>query len=58
MREAGRDPMRAAQAAMRPTTLRRFYRRAEVAVAEGGGFAIKLDGRAARTPGKRRPRLV
>jgi len=47
-----RDPMRAAQAAMRGPEVRRFYTQAEVAPAEGG-FALKLDGRSARTPGKR-----
>jgi len=53
MPEERRDPMRAAQANMRPPTLRRFYQRAEVAAAAVGGFAIKLDGRPVRTPGKR-----
>ena len=47
------DPMRAAQAAMRPTPLRRFYRVASVGEAKGG-FALLLDGRGALTPGKRR----
>ncbi len=32
---------------------RRFYQAVEVAPAEGGGFAILLDGRGARTPGAR-----
>jgi chaperone required for assembly of F1-ATPase len=53
MSEDERNPMRAAQAAMRPTAPRRFYKRAEVVAVEGGGFALKLDGRSARTPGKR-----
>ena len=53
MPETPRDPMRAAQANMRPPTLRRFYKLAEVGAAEGGGFAVKLDGRSVRTPGKR-----
>jgi chaperone required for assembly of F1-ATPase len=53
MPEETRDPMRAAQANMRPPTLRRFYKRAEVVAVEGGGFALRLDGRGARTPGKR-----
>ena len=52
MPEERRDPMRAAQANMRPPTLRRFYKRVEV-VADGGGFAVRLDGRPVRTPGKR-----
>ena len=38
---------------MRPPALRRFYKSAEVVAAEGGGFALRLDGRGARTPGKR-----
>lgn len=33
--------------------LRRFYKQAEAAPAEGGGFAVLLDGRALRTPAKR-----
>ena len=53
MPEETRDPMRAAQANMRPPALRRFYKRVEVAGAEGGGFAVRLDGRPVRTPGKR-----
>ena len=47
-----RDPMRAAQANMRPPAIRRFYKAVEVREAEGGGFALRLDGRAARTPGR------
>jgi len=43
------DPMRAAQKNMRPAAVRRFYTEASVArVAEG--FALRLDGRGARTP--------
>jgi chaperone required for assembly of F1-ATPase len=53
MREPPRDPMRAAQANMRPPALRRFYKRVEVVAADGGGFSLRLDGRGARTPGKR-----
>jgi len=53
MPEEPRDPMRAAQANMRPPALRRFYTRVEVAAAEGSGFAVRLDGRPVRTPGKR-----
>jgi len=53
MPEETRDPMRAAQANMRPPALRRFYKRVELVDAEGGGFALRLDGRGARTPGKR-----
>jgi chaperone required for assembly of F1-ATPase len=53
MSETPHDPMRAAQAAMRPAPLRRFYREASVGEAKGG-FALLLDGRAALTLGKRR----
>jgi chaperone required for assembly of F1-ATPase len=53
MPEPPRDPMRAAQANMRPPALRRFYKRVDVVAADGGGFALRLDGRGARTPGKR-----
>jgi chaperone required for assembly of F1-ATPase len=49
-----RDPMRAAQANTRQPTVRRFYKTVEVREAEGGGFALMLDGRAARTPGRNR----
>jgi chaperone required for assembly of F1-ATPase len=46
-----RDPTRAAQASMRPKAIRRFYRTVEVREADGGRFALVLDGRGARTPG-------
>jgi chaperone required for assembly of F1-ATPase len=46
------DPMRAAQKNMRPAVLRRFYENASVAPTDEG-FALRLDGRGARTPGKR-----
>jgi chaperone required for assembly of F1-ATPase len=49
-----RDPMRAAQANMRQPTIRRFYKAVDVREAEGGGFALMLDGRPARTPGRNR----
>ena len=49
-----RDPMRAAQANMRQPTVRRFYKTVEVREAEGGGFGLMLDRRAARTPGRNR----
>ena len=52
MPEEARDPIRAAQANMRTPTVRRFYAGVELAP-EAGGFALRLDGRAARTPGKR-----
>jgi chaperone required for assembly of F1-ATPase len=47
-----RDPMKAAQASMRPALPRRFYTRAS---AEPGadGHTLCLDGRTARTPGRR-----
>ena len=48
------DPMRAAQANMRPTPARRFYKTVEVRDAGGGAHALTLDGRGARTPGKNR----
>jgi len=48
-----KNPMRAAQAAMRPAPVRRFYKTVGVREAEGG-HALTLDGRIARTPGKKR----
>jgi len=54
MIDAGRpavDPMRAAQANMRPPLAGRFYGQAGVAP-QGTGFALTLDGRSARTPAK------
>ena len=50
--EAPRNPMRAAQANMRPQAVRRFYKTAEVEE-EGGRFLLSLDGRRARTPGRK-----
>jgi chaperone required for assembly of F1-ATPase len=47
------DPMRSAQKNMRPLVLKRFYAEAGVAVT-ADGFALQLDGRAARTPAKNR----
>ena len=49
--ETPRDPMRAAQANMRPQALRRFYKTAEVAE-ENDRFVLSLDGGRARTPGR------
>ena len=49
--EAPRDPMRAAQANMRPPPVGRFYKAVEVREADGR-HALLLDGRAARTPGR------
>ena len=49
--EAPRDPMRAAQANMRPPPVGRFYKGVEVREADGR-HALLLDGRGARTPGR------
>jgi chaperone required for assembly of F1-ATPase len=51
MNEAPRDPMRAAQANMRPQPVRRFYEAVEVREADGR-HALMLDGRQARTPSR------
>jgi chaperone required for assembly of F1-ATPase len=48
---SGKDPMRAAQANMRPAPVRRFYKAVEVGEADGGHLLL-LDGRRARTPGR------
>jgi chaperone required for assembly of F1-ATPase len=53
MSESPKDPMRAAQANMRPAGIKRFFKQASVGAAEGGGFALLLDGRRARTPAKK-----
>jgi chaperone required for assembly of F1-ATPase len=45
------DPIRAAQANMRPPPIRRFYKAVEVREADGR-HALMLDGRGARTPGR------
>ncbi len=45
------DPMRAAQANMRPPPVKRFYTTVEVREGDGG-YALILDGRDARTPRK------
>jgi chaperone required for assembly of F1-ATPase len=52
MSEAPRDPMRAAQANMRPTAVKRFYRTVDISEMAGGQNAMTLDGRVARTPGR------
>jgi chaperone required for assembly of F1-ATPase len=49
--EGARDPMRAAQANMRPKPVRRFFKAVEVREADGR-HALLLDGRGARTPGR------
>jgi chaperone required for assembly of F1-ATPase len=46
-----RDPMRSAQANMRPQHLRRFYKSVESAERDGR-FVVLLDGRPVKTPGK------
>lgn len=50
--EAARDPLQAAQQAAQPERPKRFYATA-TAEARDGGFALLLDGRPARTPGRR-----
>ena len=47
------DPMEAARRFSRPVLPKRFYARAELA-AEDGGFALRLDGKGARTPARNR----
>src|SRR5580692_7009312 len=49
--DAPRDPMRAAQANMRPPPVGRFYKAVEVREADDR-HAVLLDGRGARTPGR------
>ena len=49
--EGSRDPIRAAQANMRPEPMRRFYKAAEAAE-EDGRFVLSLDRRRARTPAR------
>ncbi len=53
MSDAPRDPIRAAQAHMRPAPIKRFFTETSVGEAEGGGSALLLDGRRARTPAKK-----
>lgn len=50
-RAEARDPVKAAQEAMRAPLPRRFYKTAEIAP-DADGFAVHLDGRPARTPGR------
>jgi chaperone required for assembly of F1-ATPase len=50
--EAPRDPIRAAQANMRPQPVRRFYKTASLREAADGRHELVLDGRLARTPGR------
>lgn len=51
MNETNEDPIRRAQKAARQARLPRFYKEVSIEQA-GGGFALRLDGRAVRTPGK------
>jgi chaperone required for assembly of F1-ATPase len=46
------QPMEAARRAMRPPRIKRFYKEARAAEAEGG-FALLLDGKPARTPAQK-----
>lgn len=46
------NPMKAAQRAMRPPVLKRFYKQATVGETDGG-FALLLDGKTAKTPAKK-----
>ncbi len=48
------NPMRAAQLNMRPAPVKRFYKAAEVSEEPDGQYALTLDGRRARTPGRNR----
>lgn len=52
MTEREKNPMQAAQQAMRPPLPRRFYKHA-TAHARGGLYHVELDGKPARTPAKR-----
>lgn len=45
------DPIKRAQASLKPQYPKRFYKEAAVAVV-GEGFAVQLDGRPVRTPGR------
>ena len=49
--QSGKDPMRAAQANMRPPPVGRFYKAVEVGEVDGR-HPLLLDGRRARTPGR------
>ncbi|MGV2981388.1 ATP12 family chaperone protein [Camelimonas sp. ID_303_24] len=49
----GGDPIRLSQQAMKPALPRRFYKDVTVQAEEDGSFSVRLDGRQARTSGKR-----
>lgn len=51
MSDAPKNPMTAAQQKARPEFPKRFYKKAGVAKS-GGAYAIQLDGKQARTPGR------
>jgi chaperone required for assembly of F1-ATPase len=46
------DPVRRAQIQMRAPLPKRFYKEVSVEPGENGGYAVKLDGRTARTPAR------
>jgi chaperone required for assembly of F1-ATPase len=48
----GSDPVADAQRLARPELPKRFYKRATAESAADGGFALKLDGRGAKTPAR------
>lgn len=50
--DAARDPVKAVRDAMKPVLPKRFYENAR-AEERDGAFVLTLDGRAARTPGRR-----
>ncbi len=50
--EAAADPLAAARRLAAPEKQKRFYKTAEMAE-EAGGFALRLDGKRAMTPGRR-----
>lgn len=52
MTDSNDGPMQAAQRLMRPDFPKRFYKLAEAARGEDGGFTVLLDGRPVRTPAK------
>lgn len=49
----GGDPIRLSQQAMKPALPRRFYKDVTVQPEADGGFSVRLDGRQARTSGRR-----
>lgn len=49
----GGDPVRLSQQAMKPVLPRRFYKDVSVQAEADGAFSVRLDGRQARTSGRR-----